>query len=408
MKELLFLFLLFYFNNTVAQTHVGLKDSTSSPDVNNTTIEPASYLKAKKFQLNGYLKNLTSLNIHEDSTTFDNLVHNRLNLKWHASNSLTFSIEVRNRLFAGNLVKSVPEYERAIDLNNDFFDMSIQGPEGKSWIFQSMIDRAYVEWYKGDWEIRAGRQRINWGVNLVWNPNDLFNAYSFFDFDYEERPGSDAIRVKKYTGFASSIEFAGNFNNDFDEMVFAGMWKVNKGGYDFQLLAGKARQDLALGIGWAGNLGAAGLKGEMTWFNPYTDAEQLSSTLLTSVSVDYSFESSLYLQASVLYNTDGSDEQMVEGLNFGNTGQLTARDLSPFKYSTFLQVGYMLHPLINGGIATIYYPGNRNALFISPNVTFSVKPNLDLDLISQLFFDKTNQEYKNQISLIYMRVKWSF
>ena len=38
-------------------------------------------------------------------------------------------------------------------------------------------------------------------MNLVWNPNDLFNAFSFVDFDYEERPGSDALRIQKYTGY---------------------------------------------------------------------------------------------------------------------------------------------------------------------------------------------------------------
>ena len=35
----------------------------------------------------------------------------------------------------------------------------------------------------------AGRQRINWGQTFVWNVNDVFNAYSYFDFDYKERPG---------------------------------------------------------------------------------------------------------------------------------------------------------------------------------------------------------------------------
>lgn len=363
----------------------------------------------KKYQINGYIKELASLNITNDSTTFDNLIHNRLNFKWFARSDLTVSVELRNRLFSGNLVKEVPNYDQFVDTNNDYLDLSIQGPENKSWLFQSMIDRAYIEWYKGDWELRAGRQRINWGVNLVWNPNDLFNAYSFFDFDYEERPGSDAIRIKKYTGFASSVELATSISDDFDDVVMAGMWKFNRGGYDFQLLAGKARQDIATGIGWAGNLGDAGLKGEMTWFIPYTNTINLKNTLLASITIDYSFESSLYLNGSVLYNSSGSDQLLLDGLTFGNTGQLTARDLSPFEYSTFLQASYNFHPLITGGMATIYYPGKRDAFFINPNVTFSIQPNLDLDLISQLYFDKpVNDDYQALARLIYARLKWSF
>ena len=271
-----------------------------------------------------------------------------------------------------------------------------------------MIDRAYLEWYKGDWELRAGRQRINWGVNLIWNPNDLFNVYSFFDFDYEERPGSDAIRIKKYMGFASSFELAANYHDDFDEVVMAGMWKTNKWGYDFQLLAGKAQKDLALGAGWAGNVGDGGFKGEVTWFRPYTDRNLLSTALLASISADYSFESSFYLHGSVLYNSEGSEDLALEGLTFGNTGRLTVRDLSPFEYSVLLQTTYNFHPLITGGVATIYYPGNRHALFINPSVTFSVKPNLDLDLIGQFYFDQPMDKYEALVKLAYTRVKWSF
>ena len=82
-------------------------------------------------------------------------------------------------------------------------------------VFNTTIDRVFLEYNKNDWEVRVGRQRINWGINLAWNPNDVFNAYSFFDFDYEERPGSDAIRIRKYTGIASSVELAANITDDF-------------------------------------------------------------------------------------------------------------------------------------------------------------------------------------------------
>ena len=32
------------------------------------------------------------------------------------------------------------------------------------------MDRAWVDWSNENWEVRAGRQRINWGTNLFWNP----------------------------------------------------------------------------------------------------------------------------------------------------------------------------------------------------------------------------------------------
>lgn len=361
----------------------------------------------KKWQLRGYVKDMVTLNAASDSTTVDNLIHNRLNFKWYPVSNFNFYLEVRNRVFSGDLVRSVPGYEMLVDSNNDFFDLSVQKRSGRSVIFQSMIDRAYIEWYNDKWELRAGRQRINWGVNLVWNPNDLFNVYSFFDFDYEERPGSDAIRIKRYTGFASSVELAATLNDDFDKTVIAGMWKVNKWGYDFQFMGGKTREDVTLGMGWAGNIKKAGFKGELTWFEPYKD-NGTDQALLASVSVDYSFESSLYLNGSLLFNSDGNDDQFLNSTGFGNSGQLTVRNLSPFKYSTFFQSSYKFHPLITGGVAIIYYPSSRNALFINPNVTFSLKPNLDLDLIGQIYYDKLLDDYRALAKLGYIRLKWSF
>ena len=74
---------------------------------------------------------------------------------------------------------------------------------------------------------------------LIWlfNPNDLFNAYSLVDFDYQERPGVDAVRFQYYGENMSSFEGAVQIGNSLDSTVIAGLWKFNKWKYDFQFLA---------------------------------------------------------------------------------------------------------------------------------------------------------------------------
>ncbi len=360
----------------------------------------------RSWSVSGYLKDLTTINVTNDSTLVDQLIHNRLNFVWDVNDAFNVQIEIRNRLFFGDLVSAIPNYGALIDTNNDYLNLSYYSPKKKGWLFHTMIDRAFVEWMNEKWEVRVGRQRINWGMNLVWNPNDIFNSYSFFDFDYEERPGSDAIRVKHYTGFASSIELAISVHEDFDKATLAGLYKFNTRAYDIQLFAGKSRKDLTAGLGWAGNLGDAGLKGEVSYFHPYK-GNLVKNALLASVTVDYNFESSLYLHGSYLYNSDGGNDVSMDQLTFNTSGQLTVRNLSPFHHSTFLQVSYTFHPLINGGLAIIYYPSSQ-ALFLNPNITFSIKANLDLDLISQLYYDDFNDHFKAQIRLFYARLKWSF
>ena len=113
-----------------------------------------------------------------------------------------------------------------IDLSNFFVDK----PKFK---LHSMIDRMWFKYQKNKIEISIGRQRVNWGINTIWNSNDLFNAYNFIDFDYIERPGSDVIRFIYNGDNLSSLEFVykPNLNNI---GVIAALYKINKIGYDFQ------------------------------------------------------------------------------------------------------------------------------------------------------------------------------
>ena len=391
-----------------------------------------------KLDFRGYIKNMSTFSWTPylgDTLWYDNLTHNRLNLAWYPNDNFSVFIEMRNRLFWGASVNNIPNYGDLIDSNNDFFDLSYT-LQNDNVVLNMMFDRLFVQWVKNDWEVKLGRQRINWGVNVAWNPNDWFNAYSFFDFDYEERPGSDAVRVTYYTGVASSIEVAAKAADTYDRFVAAGMYKINLRNYDVQFLGGLAQGDVSLGTGWAGNLGLASLKGELTYFIPVieTDANTIylknplnnglildpsgnkikvsaryNSMFLGAISVDYSFANSLYFNGSVMYNSIGDYEANIFGSALGQQlSSFTVRDLSPYPWSTFVQTSYQFSPLLSGGGAIMFYPGTNN-FFINPYLTYSVVQNLDLDLIGQLFFgDNQNDSYDAISKSAFLRVKWSF
>ncbi|MBK7873229.1 MAG: hypothetical protein IPJ74_22445 [Saprospiraceae bacterium] len=246
MKRLLSIIICFYIGfNIQAQDIIPEPDTIFTSSTSDLFTNDSS----GKLQVSGYLKNLQTLLFFNGSypdlqqfkliDTFlqDNLIHNRLNFEYNITNNLNLRADVRSRIFFGDLVKANPDYARQIDnANNDYFDLSLVLLNKNSFVIHSMLDRLYLEYLDSKWEIRIGRQRINWGINTVWNPNDIFNAFSFTDFDYEERPGSDAIRVKRYLGFASSIEIAVKAFDTWDEATAAMMWKFNAKGYDFQYL----------------------------------------------------------------------------------------------------------------------------------------------------------------------------
>ena len=120
--------------------------------------------------------------------TIDNLFHNRLNFKAGYGSHLNASLEVRNRLLFGETVKYFPGYSQMIGQDRGWADFSWNLASDTSFILNTSIDRVFIDLNFGKFQATIGRQRINWGMNYVWNPNDIFNAYSFFDFDYVLRP----------------------------------------------------------------------------------------------------------------------------------------------------------------------------------------------------------------------------
>ena len=106
----------------------------------------------------------------------------------------------------------------------------------------TILDRLYVDFQSGKWQVIAGRHRINWGMNLVWNPTDIFNTFSVFDFDYEERPGTDAVLVKYYSSSTSHLEVVYELADNLEESSVVGRGKLNFENYDVQLFTGYQKQ----------------------------------------------------------------------------------------------------------------------------------------------------------------------
>ena len=362
----------------------------------------------KTWLLSGYQKSLHGIfQISEpafgiDETLVDGFLHNRLNFEWFPSDQWTFHAQLRTRLFYGDLVRSslFPGFKESLDQGNDVLNLQLLNV-GTDVIVHSILDRLYLQYNSNDWEISLGRQRINWGINTVWNPHDIFNAFTFTDFDYEERPGSDALRIKKYTGFASSLEFAVKAFDNTDEIVAALLWKVNTKNYDLQFLGGRAFQDWVLGFGWAGPMGQLGFKGEMSYFASANDA--LGDAFAATVSWDYSFGAGTFVNIGVLYNSVQTTNTNLFSFD------LSARNLYPFQWSVFYSINQQFSPLTSGGLSIIHSPISGNPLFINPSFTLSMTQNLDMDLIGQFYFEGVSTgDYRSPTKVIYLRFKYSF
>jgi hypothetical protein len=370
-----------------------------------------AFVQESKVSLNGYVKEMYMFYSPENpipGTDLDylatNIIHNRLNFKWYTSKKFTTVVEMRNRLMFGNLVKDFPGYMATIDVDNGLMDLSWISAQSKSWFVHSMIDRAYLDYSSGKWQVRLGRQRVNWGVNLVWNPNDIFNTFSYFDFDYEERPGTDAVRVQYYTGTTSSAELVYKPGRDNAHTSLAGMYRFAKWDYDFQFIGGQAGNDWIVGGGWSGDIRGAGFRGELTHFEPRNDLS--TQATVASVSADYTFSNSWYIHGSFLYSSNGKTGK-AGGMNVLFNPDMSAKQLSFARYSLFGQVSKPITPLLSGSFSGIINPSD-GSFYVGPAFAYSVLNNLELMLTSQLFFGDSGTEFGDIGQIAFGRLKWSF
>ncbi|MEN8116150.1 MAG: hypothetical protein ABFS16_04185, partial [Bacteroidota bacterium] len=335
-----------------------------------------------------------------------NQIHNRLNFRWYASDQLTFALEARNRIYFGQMIKEFPEYEDLIDTDNGYLDMGTTLIAQESWFLHTMLDRAWIDYTKGKWQFRVGRQRINWGINLVWNPNDIFNTFSYFDFDYEERPGTDGVKIQYYTSVTSSAELVYKIGHNNNETAIAGMYRFSKFNYDWQFMGGWVGKDFVVGGGWSGDIKGGGFRGEASWFVPRdkNDAENFEA-FVASVSGDYTFKNSLYLHTGFLFNSHGTTGK-AGGRSFF-VPDISAKMLSLGKYNLFAQASYPFTPLFSGSFSAMINPCDGSS-FIGPAFTYSLADNWELMINGQLFFGDEGTEYGDYGKAIYGRIKWAF
>ncbi len=358
-----------------------------------------------KISAGGYVTSMQSAMFDSLSgpVTFDNLIHNRLNINAYIGNKITFNTELRNRLFTGDMSRAGNAYSEIIGSDQGLADMSWNLIRENSFFFNTTIDRLWMDVRLDRFEARIGRQRINWGQALVWNPNDIFNAYSFFDFDYIERPGSDAVRIQYFPSSSSAAEIAAKIDSEHD-VTAAGLYRFNKWGFDLQFLAGYANSsDLVAGTGLSGAIGSFSLRGEGTLFYPAGSSGSDEGTLLLTAGTDRIFENNSMLQFQFMYC---NNPLSITDFNSFYSGNMSAKDLAFSEFTAFGSFTWAANPLLNLTLSAMWFP-DLDGYFAGPSIDYSLAENIDFSLIWQ-HFDSSMNGSNTRINLAYLRLKYSF
>lgn len=374
----------------------------------------ASLRGQEKISFSGYLSDMQTIYHIPDNWLWENTLQNRLSLELYPTDWLTGTIQVRNRVIFGNTIQKFPGYADELAGDQGWLDMSWATDgnlaDSAGYALASAVDRLWLQFTFGNLEIKAGRQRINWGQTIVWNPNDIFNSYSYFEVDYPERPGSDAVRISYYTGSASTIELAANIDSA-NRVTAAGYFRFNTLGFDIQFLGGVYRQeDLILGGGWSGNIGSAAFRGEFSYFKDLKQFQDTTGYLMTSLGFDYTFSNSLWIQVEGLYSGFAKEMDISSFLQF-YSGSLDVKNLGFTPWSFFTSLSYPFTPLINGGFAAIWYP-DWKGVYLGPSVDLSLNSNFVLSMLFQYFTaefeDPSGVQSRENNTFGFLRLKWNF
>ena len=359
----------------------------------------------KSFTLSGYLTLMQSSMFDSLSGPFlnENLLHNRLNFKSYLGDHVTVAAEIRNRVFTGDLVRMGAMYADMVGADDGWVDLSWNVAAKQSFLINTTLDRLWIDFSFNQLQVTAGRQRLNWGQTLVWNPNDIFNAWSFFDFDYVERPGSDALRLQYHTSPSSSAELAVKAGRD-REITAAGLFRFSRWGYDLQFLAGVAGgEDMVAGIGWSGALKSFSFRGEASWFEPLRNIHTSERSILVTSGFDRIFKNNSMAQLQVMFASRPLELNDLTGFYSGN---LTAKELAFSKFTAFGQYTWAVTPLLNLTLAGMWFP-DLDGFFAGPSLDYSLAENLDFSFLWQHFNSIMGGSH-TRINLGFLRIKHNF
>lgn len=378
-----------------------------------------------EYNLGGYIKYLPSqtwvntsilpppFNAVFPESFDDHVIHNRLNFyvgRKYEAGPPWWSVEMgmRNRAFYGYQA-SQSAFGTSLDTDPGLVDLRWLWNEGGEVLFASEIDRLFFHYETNRFLVTVGRQRINWGIHNVFNPNDIFNQYNYFDFDYEERPGTDALQFQYNLGDGfSSISVAYSPKKEgFNESTLAALYKSNYNGYDWQVLAGYTYYDAVLGGGWAGAIGGVGFKGEGAYYYS-TNTDFSESNFTATVGWDYMFSNGIYASASYLYNGLGKvNPSILDQLQLQQT-RLSSKNIFPYRHTIMLTGSFNVTELLALNLSWFQSYNFDQAAFV-PGVTYSITNDLDAMVIAQLFSVRDQNENMALFNTaLYARLKYSF
>jgi len=265
---------------------------------------------------------------------------------------------------------------------NRVVDMETSWSGGDHLLNGLLVDRLNLKTATGKLEWVLGRQAIGFGRILLSSPLDVIAPFPPDALDTDVRPGVDAVKCLRYFGTGGETGATAVFGEDNDESSYLATFTWNIGGTDLLGLGGLLRKRPMIGLGFAGDLGGMGLRGEGVFYDG-KDVGKIGGDIhddfaVAALEIDYRFDSGLIATAEYLYSGAGVK---------GASDYPKALASAPFReglaylagrHSLLASLGYEAHPLVT--LNALFICNLQDGSFLArPLVVVSLSDDLSLE-----------------------------
>lgn len=358
-------------------------------------------------EFGGYFKDLAagSRSYFTQDAWGDNLDRLRLTYDAKYGDCFTAHVDYDNEIHQGNLI-GLPDFA------------TVRERQSAAWLpllyvfvnrpnvyWDTSLYRAYASLHSSAATLTVGRQRIGWGTAHFFSPMDMFNPISPLQVESGERQGVDAALAELRTPGALRWNLVYAPQDGFRRTTSAIRLSRTIRNYDFDAAVARFGEDWTAGFDFAGQIGGAGLRGELTyrWRHPPPGAPPISTrdALRFVVGSDYAFANGLYIVGEYFYNQGQPDVLPGQSLNPTVLLQFSNEIFTLHRHFVSAGASYPLTPLWKLETYTVTDVAGPS-LVVLPRLSHSLSANTDLNFGAQLFVSSQTGEFHGLSDLAYV------
>ncbi|MCF8083082.1 MAG: hypothetical protein K9M96_08305 [Deltaproteobacteria bacterium] len=292
-------------------------------------------------------------------------------------------------------VRAMSDDSRLMDLTQDIY-------ETDTWIWYQRLDRLNVTLLP-DWGvIRLGRQALTWGHGMIFNPLDLFNPFAPTDIYRDYKIGDDMAVMEFPLARSSNLQFlyVARRNPEtgqlgFDEASLAGKFHFALGTNEMEFLAAHHYEDVVVGMGSLGYLGAAAWRADVSYTFLGSEAKDQEGFVSLVANLDYSWtwwDKNVYGLVEFYYNGLG-ERNYWDTLTNPPLAQRLARGelftLGRIYLAGSIQIE--LHPLLSLYVSLITNLQDPSGI-VQPRAVWGITQNLELTVGTDIIYGGPGSE----------------